>query len=86
MRSKTHWTMTDGDGTYPADAAPILIAPVVAGTADMSVGTHQPAKGAGAMTLTRGLGNRLIRLAFRLLIGPGTTDLHSGYRVFSRRF
>ena len=78
--------LTDGDGTYPADAAPLLIAPVVAGTADMSVGTRQPAKGAGAMTLTRGLGNRLIRLAFRLLIGPGTTDLLSGYRVFSRGF
>ena len=38
------------------------------------------------MTLTRGVGNHLIRAAFRLLIGPGNSDLLSGYRVFNRRF
>jgi glycosyltransferase involved in cell wall biosynthesis len=78
--------LTDGDGTYPAEAAPLLIAPVMEEVADMAVGARQPAPGAGAMTLTRGLGNRLIRGAFRLLIGPGNTDLLSGYRAFSRRF
>ena len=52
----------------------------------MTVGARQPTPGAGAMTFTRGLGNQLIRAAFRLLIGPGTTDLLSGYRAFSRRF
>lgn len=78
--------LTDGDGTYPAEAAPLLVAPVLDGTADMTVGARQPAPGAGAMTLTRGLGNRLIRAAFRILIGPGNTDLLSGYRGFSRRF
>ncbi len=78
--------MTDGDGTYPAEAAPLLVAPVLDGTADMAVGARQPMPGAGAMTFTRGVGNRLIRAAFRLLIGPGNTDLLSGYRGFSRRF
>src|SRR5262245_56002436 len=78
--------LTDGDGTYPAEAAPLLIAPLVADDADMAVGARQPAPGAGAMTVTRGLGNRLIRAAFRLLIGPGNTDLLSGYRAFNRRF
>jgi hypothetical protein len=38
------------------------------------------------MTFTRGLGNRLIRAAFHLVIGPGNTDLLSGYRAFNRRF
>ena len=52
----------------------------------MTVGARQPTPGAGAMTFTRGVGNRLIRAAFRLLIGPGNTDLLSGYRAFSRRF
>ena len=52
----------------------------------MTVGARQPTPGAGAMTLIRGVGNRLIRAAFRLLIGPGNTDLLSGYRAFSRRF
>lgn len=78
--------LTDGDGTYPAEAAPLLVAPVVAGEADMAVGARQPTAGAGAMTLTRGVGNKLIRAAFRVLIGPGTTDLLSGYRAFNRRF
>jgi glycosyltransferase involved in cell wall biosynthesis len=78
--------LTDGDGTYPANAAPLLIAPVLAGLADMVVGARQPTPGAGAMTLTRAVGNKLIRAAFWLLIGPGTTDLLSGYRAFNKRF
>ena len=78
--------LTDGDGTYPAEAAPMLIAPVLDGSVDMTVGARQPVAGAGAMTITRGIGNRLIRAAFRILIGPGNTDLLSGYRVFSRRY
>jgi glycosyltransferase involved in cell wall biosynthesis len=82
--------LTDGDGTYPAEAAPLLIAPLIADVADMAVGARRPAPapapGAAAMTLTRGLGNWLIRAAFRLLVGPGNTDLLSGYRAFNRRF
>ncbi|MHB1557281.1 MAG: glycosyltransferase [Isosphaeraceae bacterium] len=78
--------LTDGDGTYPAECAPLLLAPVLEGTADMTVGARQPAPGAGAMTMTRGIGNLLIRSAFRALIGPGNTDLLSGYRAFGRRF
>jgi glycosyltransferase involved in cell wall biosynthesis len=78
--------LTDGDGTYPPEAAPLLVAPVLDGTADMTVGARQPAPGAGAMTITRGVGNRLIRAAFRVLIDRGTTDLLSGYRGFSPRF
>jgi glycosyltransferase involved in cell wall biosynthesis len=78
--------LVDGDGTYPAEAAPLLVAPVLDGTADMVVGARQPEPGAGAMSPVRGLGNLLIRSAFRLLIGPGTGDLLSGYRAFSPRF
>jgi hypothetical protein len=78
--------LTDGDGTYPAEAAPLLVARVLEHDVDMAVGARQPEPGAGAMTFTRGLGNVLIRSAFRVLIGPGTTDLLSGYRAFNRRF
>jgi glycosyltransferase involved in cell wall biosynthesis len=78
--------LTDGDGTYPAASAPMLIAPILENDADMTVGARQPAPGAGAMTLTRAFGNRLIRVAFWVLIGPGNSDLLSGYRAFSRRF
>jgi glycosyltransferase involved in cell wall biosynthesis len=78
--------LVDGDGTYPAAVAPLLIAPVIANDADMTVGARQPAPGARAMTLLRWLGNRLIRTAFRLLIGPCGTDPLSGYRAFNRTF
>ena len=53
--------LVDGDGTYPAEAAPLLIAPVLDGTVDMVVGARQPELGAGAMSPVRGLGNLLIR-------------------------
>ena len=78
--------LTDGDGTYPAECRSALVAQVLEAAADMAVGARQPTPGAGAMTLTRGLGNQLIRAAFWLLIGPGNTDLLSGYRAFSQRF
>ena len=78
--------MVDGDGTYPAEDVGSLLAPILDGTADMTVGARRPVAEAGAMTPLRGLGNILIRSAFRLLIGPGPGDLLSGYRVFGRTF
>ena len=78
--------LVDGDGTYPAEAARALIEPILRGRADMTVGARQPIEAPGAMTPIRGLGNFLITAAFRVLIGPGTRDLLSGYRGFSRRF
>jgi glycosyltransferase involved in cell wall biosynthesis len=78
--------LTDGDGTYPPEAAPRLVTTVVESAADMAVGARRPAPGANAMSPVRGFGNLLIRSAFWLLIGPGNSDLLSGYRVFNRRF
>jgi glycosyltransferase involved in cell wall biosynthesis len=78
--------LVDGDGTYPADRVAGLLGPVLAGEADMAVGARRPVDAPGAMSPIRGLGNILIPAAFRLLIGPGNSDLLSGYRVFSPRF
>jgi glycosyltransferase involved in cell wall biosynthesis len=78
--------LVDGDGTYPADAAPELLAPVLEGRADMVVGARRPVAELKAMSPIRGLGNVLIGSAFAVLIGPGTRDLLSGYRVFGPRF
>ncbi len=78
--------MVDGDGTYPADAIAPMLKAVLDGSADMVVGARRPIAVAGAMTPLRGLGNILIRGAFRVLIGQGSGDLLSGYRVFSRHF
>jgi glycosyltransferase involved in cell wall biosynthesis len=78
--------LTDGDGTYPPEEAPRLLAPILDGSADMTVGARRPVAGASAMSPVRWVGNVLIRSAFRLLIGRGPGDLLSGYRVFSPRF
>jgi glycosyltransferase involved in cell wall biosynthesis len=78
--------LVDGDGTYPAEVARSLLEPVLAGRADMTVGNRRPVAELGAMSPIRGFGNLLIGSAFTILIGPGTRDLLSGYRVFSRHF
>ena len=39
--------LTDGDGTYPAEAAPLLVGPLVVDAADMAVGARRPAPGTG---------------------------------------
>jgi glycosyltransferase involved in cell wall biosynthesis len=78
--------MIDGDGTYPAEAVGPLLMAVLEGKADMAVGARRPVAQGRAMSPVRGAGNLLIRAAFRLLIGRGTSDLLSGYRVFSPTF
>ncbi|WP_152052961.1 glycosyltransferase [Tautonia marina] len=77
--------MIDGDGTYPASAVGPLLAAVREGRADMAVGIRQPIAEPGAMSPIRSVGNVLIGVGFWVLVGPGTTDLLSGYRVFSSR-
>jgi glycosyltransferase involved in cell wall biosynthesis len=86
LRDRDAVVLVDGDGTYPAEHAAELLGPVLAGEADMTVGARRPVAEAGAMTPVRGLGNVLIRAAFRACIGPGTGDLLSGYRVFGPAF
>jgi glycosyltransferase involved in cell wall biosynthesis len=78
--------LVDGDGTYPAEAARALLGPILEGRADMTVGARRPVAEAGAMPPVRGLGNVLIRVAFRVLIGGAPGDLLSGYRAFNRHF
>ena len=86
LKERDAVVMVDGDGTYPADCVGPLLEAVLSGAAEMSVGARRPVDEPGAMTAVRGLGNRLIRLAFRVLIGPGAGDMLSGYRVFGPGF
>ncbi len=85
LKDRDAVVMVDGDGTYPADHVRPLLDAVLSGAAEMSVGARRPVDKPGSMTIVRGLGNRLIRLAFRVLIGPGAGDMLSGYRVFGPR-
>lgn len=82
------YLMVDGDDTYPADAAPAVVAPVLDGSADMVVGDRISC-GAYASQNRRachGFGNALVAGLVRLIYGDGPADVMTGYRAFSWAF
>lgn len=76
--------MVDGDGTYPAESAPQLVAQIQAG-ADMVIGTRLQSAGDGALPVGHSWGNRAFILVVRFLFGIRTLDLFSGYRALTSR-
>lgn len=80
-----YYVLVDGDGTYEAAAAPMLLARMRAERLDMIVATRIAADAAAYRQFHR-IGNRAITLLVRRLFGDRVSDLLSGYRVFSRRF
>ena len=82
------YLMVDGDDTYPADAADRLLAPIIAGEADMTVG-DRISNGTYEAENDRpfhGFGNNLVRRLIRILYGYSFEDVMTGYRAFSRAF
>lgn len=82
------YLLVDGDSTYPADAAPALINPILAGEADMTVGDRF-SNGSYAQENQRpfhDFGNNLVRWLIRLMYGYAFHDVMTGYRAFSRVF
>lgn len=75
--------MVDGDATYPAARVHDLIAPVLAGTADMVIGSRLQSDESQFRLLNR-LGNVFYAQLLRWLFNVRLTDLLSGYRAFSR--
>lgn len=79
------YLMADADGTYDASRARDLLAPVLAGEADIVIGTRQSTQAAAYPTGHR-FGNKLFNLLVGTLFGQGLEDIFSGYRAFSPRF
>lgn len=81
------YLMVDGDGTYDANSAPELVAPVLRGEADMVIGHREavPLR-EGVFPLGHRFGNRLLTWFFRSLFDAPIADALSGYRAMSRRF
>ena len=79
------YLMADGDLTYDHTRARDLLAPVIAGTADMVIGTRQ-ATAAASYPAGHRFGNRLFNLIVGNIFGEGLADIFSGYRAFSHRF
>lgn len=74
---------TDGDNQYPQGEIPRLIAPILAGEADVVVGDRRPGQAAhfsGTKRALERLGSRVVRLAS----GTEVADAPSGFRAFSR--
>ncbi len=82
------YLMVDGDGTYPAEAAPILLRAVLDGDADMCIGDRL-SNGTYARENSRAghqFGNWLFRKIAGLIFKCEIRDLMTGYRAFSTAF
>ena len=77
--------MVDGDDTYPADKVGELIAPVLAGEADMVVGARLSTFTGESFRPLHVLGNKLVRGLVNWMGHAKLTDIMSGYRAFNRR-
>ena len=74
---------TDADDQYDASCIPDLIAPILAGEADIVVGDRRPHQNPEFSWLKRRLqriGSRIVALAG----GTGSTDATSGFRAYTR--
>ena len=78
------YIMVDGDGTYPANRVHELIAPVIAGTADMTVGSRLHPLSDSRFRILNRLGNKIFLFILNTIFKMHMSDLLSGYRVFSR--
>lgn len=80
------YVMTDGDETYHAPSAPMMIEKLVSENLDMVVGSRLKTDVSEAFRAGHHFGNRLLTGAVSRIFGDRFRDMLSGYRVFSRRF
>jgi glycosyltransferase involved in cell wall biosynthesis len=79
------YVMADGDLTYDASKASILIKLLIENQLDMVIGARKPLADA-AFRHYHQFGNRVFNRLFRYVFQSNLKDIFSGYRVFSRRF
>lgn len=83
-----YYIMIDGDDTYPAEAAPRLLEPLMNDTADMTVGDRlsNGTYGEENDRAFHGFGNNLVRWLIKVIYGYAFDDVMTGYRAFNRIF
>ena len=79
------FVLVDGDGTYDATAAPVMLSMLLERQLDMVNGARIVAHKA-AFRWGHRLGNMALTGMVRAIFGSRITDVLSGYRAFSRRF
>jgi glycosyltransferase involved in cell wall biosynthesis len=81
--------MLHPDGQYEPELIPQLIAPILSGEADMVLGSRLAEPGsalAGGMPRYKYLANRLLTGVENRVLGTHLSELHTGYRAYSRQF
>ena len=79
--------MLHPDGQYEPGLIPDLIAPIVEGRADMVLGSRLAEPGtaiAGGMPRWKWVANRGLTVVENRMMGTQLSELHSGYRAYSR--
>jgi Glycosyl transferase family 2 len=79
------YVLVDGDGTYDAASAPLLLKAYTDGCVD-TVNGARTGQAQNAYRAGHRLGNTVLSTLVRIIFGRQFTDILSGYRVFSRRF
>jgi len=79
------YVLVDGDDTYRAESAPLMVKRLLAERLDMVNGTRVT-QIAAAYRRGHRMGNTVLSWMVRRTFGNRITDMLSGYRVFSRRF
>lgn len=80
------YLLIDGDDTYDAAAAPEMIRTLLEGPYDHVLGCRVDDPAASRYRRGHAHGNRMFNRLVGALFGQRSTDMLSGYRVFSRRF
>jgi glycosyltransferase involved in cell wall biosynthesis len=81
--------MLHPDGQYPPELIGDLVAPIVAGRADMVLGSRMLAPGgakAGGMPLWKRIANWVLTTCENTAMGTSFAELHTGYRAYSAEF
>ncbi len=75
--------MVDGDGTYDATAVHRLLAPILAGDADMTVAARMEQHSDKSFRQFHVAGNQMVCAIINRIFNARITDIFSGYRAFT---
>jgi glycosyltransferase involved in cell wall biosynthesis len=81
--------MLHPDGQYDPRLLPSLVRPILRGEADMVLGSRFLDPGgarAGGMPLYKYVSNRFLTTVESWVLGQSFSELHTGYRAYSRKF
>jgi glycosyltransferase involved in cell wall biosynthesis len=81
--------MLHPDGQYDPELLPSMVEPILKGEAEMTLGSRFLRPGgpaAGGMPRYKIIANRFLTTVENYILGTHYSELHTGYRAYSRRF